>query len=137
MVRRSRLFRIALLTALSAVVLAAMAPTITKVWARQAGPTQPDRVLICGADGVVSVPAHDVGVSVVFTSKEGDDKGAAQNFHERGCPYCGLAFSAFILDSELRFGPPRGEPLFYGPRVPPGPYEGWALIPSRAPPLTA
>ena len=132
----SRLFRISLLVALSAALLSAGAPTFTKLLAAKRGAQSVETVLICGADGVVAVPTHTIGLSP-FADTRQPPAMPLQGKHDAGCPYCGVTFLSVVADPGLRFDgwcapiPPASSVAL------PAPYAGWVLMPSRAPPLSA
>jgi hypothetical protein len=119
--------------ALLAMLMLALAPTVTKVIAAER--IDSNLVEVCTTEGTKWLSASELGQA----ASAGHDQGPS-SLHDHGgdCPYCNLQttkfFSSVVQSCVATKSVALLPPLFYQA---PKPLFAWALQPARAPPLSA
>ncbi len=119
--------------ALLAMVMLALAPTVSKVIAAER--IDSSLVEVCTTEGIKWVSVSEASEHALT----GHDQGPL-SAHDHGgdCPYCNLQATKFLSSVVQSCATTKSvallPPLFYQP---PKPLFAWALQPARAPPLSA
>lgn len=121
------------LIALLAMVMLALAPTVSKVIASEWA--DPSLVEVCTAEGAKWVSASEPGQAVDFGHGHSP---SPMHVHGGDCPYCSLQTTKFLVSVVHSCIASKSvallPPLFYqAPKL----LFAWVLQPARAPPLSA
>ena len=119
--------------ALAAMVMLALAPTVSKVMAAER--VDSNLVEVCTTEGTKWLSASELGQAV----SAGHDQGPSSlHYHGGDCPYCNLQTTKFLSSVVQSCAITKSValllPLFYQA---PKPLFAWAHSRSRAPPLSA
>jgi len=119
--------------ALLAMVMLALAPTVSKVIAAER--IDSNLVEVCTTEGIKWVSVSDASQHVLSGH---DPTPSSLHDHDGDCPYCNLQttkfFSSVVQSCVATKSVALLPPLFYQA---PKPLFAWALQPARAPPLSA
>ncbi len=118
--------------ALLAMLMAVLAPTVSKVVAAERAGSH--LVEVCTTEGTKWVAVSELGQSGMVTHQQGP---ASVHEHGGDCPYCSLQTSKFFITTAQSFATTQVVNLF--PRLfyqAPKPLFVWAHARSRAPPLS-